>query len=314
LTVCGTSFSVIALTQGDFSGPELLSARVMSFFASTATHVDRRCWMYRHSAFVRVTHGINVICLTALLMSGLQIFNAHSALYWGEDSDFKHPVFAITADGNGALPTRGMVDILGRSFDATGVLGLSAGPSGRPVARAFPSWITLPGYQDLATGRRWHFFFAWLFVLNGAAYLLVGLLDGHFQRHLLPDRIQLRHIGRSILDHLALRFPKGEEARQYNVLQKLSYLLVIFILLPTMALAGMAMSPAIDAAVPQLVSLFDGRQSARTVHFIVATALVLFVLVHVLMVVLSGAFKNLRSMITGWFAIEAGDHDAKQLD
>jgi thiosulfate reductase cytochrome b subunit len=108
-----------------------------------------------------------------------------------------------------------------------------------------------------------------------------------------------------------LRFPKGEAARQYNVLQKLSYLFVIFVLLPTMTLAGMAMSPAIDAAVPQLLSLFDGRQSARTVHFIVATAVVLFVLVHILMVVLSGVFNNLRSMITGWFAIEVSGHGTK---
>jgi thiosulfate reductase cytochrome b subunit len=177
--------------------------------------------------------------------------------------------------------------------------------------RAFPSWITLPAYQDLATGRRWHFFFAWLFVLNGATYFIKGVFDGHFRRNIIPDRIQLLHIGRSVVDHLMLPFPKGKAARQYNVLQKLSYLLVIFVLLPTMTLAGMAMSPAIDAAIPQLLSLFDGRQSARTVHFIVATAVVLFVLVHILMVVLSGVFNNLRSMITGWFAIEASVHDAK---
>ena len=284
----------------------------MPLFAGRATHGDHRCWVYRHSALVRVTHWINVICLTALLMSGLQIFNAHSALYWGQDSDFKRPVFAIAADaGNGTFPTRGMVEIFGRTFDTTGVLGLSRGPSGRAVVRAFPTWITLPGYQDLATGRRWHFLFAWLFVLNGATYFVISLLDGHFRRNLIPDRVQLLHIGRSVVEHLMLRFPKGEVARQYNVLQKLSYLLVIFVLLPTMALSGMAMSPAIDAAVPQLLSLFDGRQSARTVHFIVATAVVLFVLVHVLMVVLSGVFNNLRSMITGWFAIEASGHDAK---
>ena len=284
----------------------------MPLFAGRATHGDHRCWVYRHSALVRVTHWINVICLTALLMSGLQIFNAHSALYWGQDSDFKRPLFAIAADGgNGTFPTRGMVEIFGRTFDTTGVLGLSRGPSGRAVVRAFPTWITLPGYQDLATGRRWHFLFAWLFVLNGATYLVISLLDGHFRRNLIPDRVQLLHIGRSVVDHLMLRFPKGEVARQYNVLQKLSYLLVIFVLLPTMALSGMAMSPAIDAAVPQLLSLFDGRQSARTVHFIAATAVILLVLVHILMVVLSGVFNNMRSMITGWFAIEASGHDGK---
>jgi thiosulfate reductase cytochrome b subunit len=261
--------------------------------------------MYRHSVVVRVTHWINVICLAGLLMSGLQIFNAHSALYWGQYSDFDHPIFAIAADGgNGDVPARGMTTVFGRSFDTTGLLGLSAGPDGHVAARAFPPWITLPGYQDLATGRRWHFFFAWLFVLNGVAYFAHGLLGGHFRRDLLPDRQQLRHLGRSFLDHLLLRFPKGEHARQYNVLQKLSYLVVIFVLLPVMVLAGIAMSPAVDDAVPQLVSLLDGRQSARTVHFIVAMALVVFVLVHVLMVLLSGVVNNLRSMITGRFAVE----------
>jgi thiosulfate reductase cytochrome b subunit len=114
---------------------------------------------------------------------------------------------------------------------------------------------------------------------------------------------QLRHIGRAIWDHLRLRFPKGEEARRYNVLQKLAYLAVVFLILPTIALAGMTMSPNLDSIAPQLVILFGGRQSARTIHFLCAAALVAFLLIH-LMVLLSGVWNNMRSMTSGWYRIE----------
>jgi Ni/Fe-hydrogenase b-type cytochrome subunit len=235
--------------------------------AEQPNEVDTR--VFRHRAVVRVTHWVNVVCLTVLLMSGLQIFNAHSALYWGDASTFSHPFFEIE-DG-------------------------------------FPHWITLPGYQDLATGRHWHFFFAWLFVANGLVYLVAGMINRHFQRDLVPSRPQLRHIGRSIRDHLRLRFPEGNEARHYNVLQKLSYMIVVFVLLPVMVVAGLTLSPAMDAVFPWLLSLFGGRQSARTVHFIVANLLVLFVVVHIFMVLLSGVWNNLRAMITGWYDIRSSD-------
>jgi thiosulfate reductase cytochrome b subunit len=267
---------------------------------------QNRRWIYRHSALVRLTHWINAVCLAGLLMSGLQIFNAHPALYWGKASDFDRPLLSIRAEHDeDQEPVSGITAILGREFDTTGVLGLSAGPDGEYAEVAFPGWITVPAYRDLATGRRWHFFFAWLLVLNGAAYLISGFFSGHFRRDLVPDRGDLRHIGRSIADHARLRFPKGDEAKRYNVLQKLSYLVVIFVLLPVMILAGMAMSPALDAAFPWLVSLFGGRQAARTVHFIAANLIVLFFLVHVVMVLLSGVWNNIRSMITGRYDIES---------
>lgn len=257
--------------------------------------------VYRHSLLVRVTHWINVICLTLLLMSGLQIFNAHSALYWGQASDFGKPILAITAQEKNGKEF-GATEVFGHEFDTTGFLGLS-GPRDDPQERAFPSWITLPGYQDLATGRRWHFFFAWILVINGIAYLLSGVLRGHFWRDLLPSGEQLRHIGGSILEHLRLRFPRGEEAKHYNVLQKLSYLAVVFLVLPVLIVAGLTMSPGIDAAFPWLTSVFGGRQSARTVHFVAAFILVAFAAVHILMVLISGVWNNMRSMITGWYAI-----------
>jgi thiosulfate reductase cytochrome b subunit len=262
--------------------------------------------VYRHSLLVRVTHWINVLCLTLLLMSGLQIFNAHSALYWGQASDFAKPILAITArDTDGG--EIGATEVLGHTFDTTGVLGLSGPPDNRQE-RAFPAWITLPGDQDLATGRRWHFFFAWMLVINGIVYLASGFLRGHFRYDFVPSRNQLRHIGRSIVEHLRLRFPRGEEAKHYNVLQKLSYLIIVFVVLPLLIVAGLTMSPGIDAAFPWLTGVFGGRQSARTVHFLAAFALLGFAAVHVLMVLLSGLWNNMRSMITGWYTIEpAGD-------
>jgi thiosulfate reductase cytochrome b subunit len=269
----------------------------------------RRLLIYRHSALVRATHWINVVCLIVLLMSGLQIFNAHPALYWGEISDFGHPFFAITAQkGQGGAP-RGFTSLAGRQFDTTGVLGWSSDGMGGGAERAFPVWATLPSWQSLAEGRLWHFFFAWVFVLNGLVYLFYGLANGHLWRDLVPSRRELGRIGRTVRDHLRLRFPSGEEARRYNVLQKLSYLVVTFVLLPALVLAGLTMSPRLDAGFPELLSLFGGRQSARTVHFIAAFALVSFVLVHVFMVVVSGVWNNIRSMLTGRYAIETDRSD-----
>jgi thiosulfate reductase cytochrome b subunit len=262
-----------------------------------------RTLIYRHSVLVRITHWINVVCLTVLLMSGLQIFNAHPALYWGSLSDFAHPVLSMAAERQGDR-YRGVTTVLGHRFDTTGVLGVSADAQGHPWARGFPAWATLPGQQALAEGRLWHFFFAWILVLNGTVYLLAGLLGGHFRRDLLPSGRQLRRIGRTVWEHVRFRFPKGAEARHYNVLQQFAYLVVVFGVLPFIVLAGIAMSPRMDAAFPWLLDLFGGRQSARTIHFILAWTLVAFVLVHVFMVLVSGIWNNLRSMITGRYAIE----------
>ena len=260
--------------------------------------------IYRHSVVVRITHWINVVCLGVLLMSGLQIFNAHPALYWGNLSDFSRPILSMSATKSEAGAERGVTTVLAHRFDTTGLLGLSADAAGHPWARGFPAWATLPGGQSLAQGRLWHFFFAWLFVVNGVIYLLAGLFGGHVWRDLLPTGRQLRTIGRTAWDHLLFRFPKGEEARHYNVLQKLAYLAVVFGLLPFVLLTGLTMSPRMDAAFPQLLTLFGGRQSARTIHFILACSLIAFVLIHVFMVLVSGLWNNLRSMLTGRYAIE----------
>lgn len=265
--------------------------------------VKRRRWVFRHPAIIRICHWVNVVCLAVLLMSGLQIFNAHPALYWGRISTFDKPWASIGADDD-AQPPRGVTTVAGHSFTTTGVLGISKDASGQTDERGFPGWITLPTDQDLATGRRWHFFFAWLFVINGAIYLLYGFATGQFRARYIPTGFQIRHIWGSVKEHILLRFPEGEEAKRYNVIQKFTYLVVVLGLLPAQILAGLAMSPGLNSVTPWLLTMFGGRQSARTIHFIIATLLVLFVIVHVALVVLSGPWNNMRGMISGWFVIE----------
>lgn len=259
--------------------------------------------IYRHTLPVRLMHWLNVLCLTILVMSGLQIFNAHPALYWGERSDPGRALLSMEGRADEQGQRRGITTILGYSFDTTGVLGASRNERGELARRGFPAWATVPGPQWLSMGRRWHLFFAWLFVVNGVLFALYAIISRHLAHDLIPWWKDLRGIGRSLLDHLLFRHPRGEAARHYNVLQKLTYTLVIFGLGPLVVLTGLAMSPMLDAAFPVLLTIFDGRQSARTLHFIAAFGFIAFVLIHVLMVLVSGMWNNLRSMITGWYTL-----------
>lgn len=171
-----------------------------------------------------------------------------------------------------------------------------------------PSLFDLPVpviLEHTGWGRSLHFLAAWLLVLNGLLYLITSFVNGHVRKDLLPTRTQLRlgHIVQDIRDHLRLKHPSGEAARQYNFLQKVAYLLVIFLLFPVMLLSGLTMSPAVASAHPWLFDLFDGRQSARTVHFISASLLFLFFLIHLAQVVLVGFRNEMRSMITGRYRL-----------
>jgi thiosulfate reductase cytochrome b subunit len=280
--------------------------------ATTSLQSGRRL-VPHHALATRVTHWINALCLTVLLGSGLQIFLAHPALYWGQyGADADRPAFEIGAETSADGAQKGFLRVGAATFDTTGKLGLIRNDDGDFTERAFPRWATIPGWRSLTLGRRWHFFFAWLFVANLAAYYVFGLINGHLRRDLVPTRRQLRpsEIWADIVDHLKLKFPKGEAARQYNSLQKFAYLGVIGLLLPLMILTGLTMSPGMDAILPWLVEMFGGRQSARTIHFIVANLLVLFVIVHLAMVVLAGPIKGVRAMITGKLVIsEEDDHE-----
>jgi thiosulfate reductase cytochrome b subunit len=278
--------------------------------AEAPTPPAARELIYRHSVIVRLTHWINVLAISLLVMSGAQIFNAHPRLYWGQyGADADKPVAEMAAM-NSPHGLVGITHIGGLKLTTTGFLGVSKGANGQPTVQGFPGWLTIPSYRDLATGRNWHFFFAWLFVINGLIYLVAGLLTGHFRRDLAPtgEQIRPRSILRSIWDHIRLKHPTGEEAKRYNVLQKLTYLIVIFVLLPLMVGTGLTMSPGFDSILPGLLTLFGGRQSARTIHFISANLIVLFVLVHVVEVFLAGVVNELRSMITGRYVVRAEAH------
>jgi thiosulfate reductase cytochrome b subunit len=254
--------------------------------------------VYRQSAWTRVTHWLWALSLFFLLLSGLQIFNARPDLYIGQQSGFgfDNTILSFSAANTEHGP-KGYTTLFGKTFDTTGVLGLSG--SGEDLAaRAFPAWATIPSYQDLATGRVIHFFFAWVLAATLLIWLVSSLVNGHVKRDLLPRGADIRRLPRDIADHLRFRF---HHARDYNVLQKLSDAGVLFILLPLMILTGLTMSPAMDTAFPFLLDIFGGRQTARTIHFIGMTLLVLFFIVHVLMVLAAGPLNELRSIVTGWY-------------
>ena len=257
----------------------------------------------RHRLATRIWHWVNALTVIVMLMSGLMIFNAHPRLYWGEyGANFDKAWLQI-----GSTPTSGYVQIGSRRLDTTGVLGRWTDSNGIERTRAFPHWATIPSYYSLSGARRWHLAFAWVLVVGLIAFLIVSLVNGHARRDLAPRREELdpRHIWQDIKAHARLRFPAGEAALKYNSLQKLSYLGVIFVLLPLLVLSGLTMSPAIDAAWPWLLDLFGGRQSARSIHFLCAVAITLFLLVHLVMVVLAGPINEIRSMITGRYRLPA---------
>jgi Ni/Fe-hydrogenase b-type cytochrome subunit len=231
---------------------------------------------YRHRLPTRLWHWMNALTVFIMLMSGLMIFNAHPHLYWGQyGANFDRPWLSF---------------------------------HGRP----FPGWATIPSTYNLAAARRWHLAFAWLLVVPLVLYLVTSFLNRHAQRDLAPTRDEVRpsHIWHDIQEHARLRFPTGDAALRYNILQKISYVSVIFVLLPLMVLTGLTMSPAMDAAWPWLLDLFGGRQSARSIHFICAALLLGFILVHLVMVLLAGPLNEIGSMITGRFRIPPERSDA----
>jgi thiosulfate reductase cytochrome b subunit len=256
--------------------------------------------VYKQKLATRLAHWGWAICLFFLLLSGLQIFNAHPTLYVGKQSGFgfDNAVISMSGKKTDAGP-KGITTILGHEFDTSGWLGLS-NEDGEPASRGFPAWATIPATQDLSTGRVVHFFFAWGLVFTLLLWWISSLINGHAWRDVTPGRRDLRRLPRDILDHLKLRF---HNARRYNTLQKLTYAGVLFVLFPLMIVTGLLMSPGMDAFAPWLITVV-GRQTARTVHFFGMATLVLFFIVHIVMVFAAGPINEMRSMITGWFRID----------
>jgi thiosulfate reductase cytochrome b subunit len=264
--------------------------------------------VYRHTLPLRIMHWINAICLLILLGSGLQIFNAHPTLYWGQRSTFDRPWLSLGATRASDGQLRGVTQLGAHRFDTTGWFGVSK-MDGQPTVRGFPSWATIPGPQWLAMGRAWHFFFAWLFAINGVCFVAYALWTRHLTRDLVPTRRDWRGIGRSVVDHALLKHPKGEAALRYNVLQRIAYLVVIFVFGGGVVLMGLAMSPRMDSVLGWLVDAVGGRQSARSIHFLFAMGFIAFFLIHIFEVIVTGVGNNLRSIITGRYAIETEARD-----
>jgi thiosulfate reductase cytochrome b subunit len=259
---------------------------------------------YRHPLPVRVWHWANAAAIAVLLTTGLLIFDIHPHLYWGEDGHEGVPAFlSLTGTHLDRDVPQTELQIGHRRWNVTGVLGnvIDDGFGGKYllVAGAPEDW-------QFGATRGWHFLFAWILGLSLPLYGLYLLVSGRLARKLLPTRsdLTLRSFSNELWQHLRLQRARGESARRYNLLQKLSYLFVIFILIPALVLSGLTMSNAMTAAFPDLFALFGGRQSARSIHFLSAMLLVLFVLVHVFQVFVSGFINLMRSMITGRFAVE----------
>lgn len=262
---------------------------------------DQREAFYRHRRAVRITHWINALCILFLLGSGLNIFNAHPRLYWGQyGADADRPFFSInTIDRNGG--TYGETQLGPWHVDTTGFLGWSK-QNGNYVARGWPDWLTIPSFQDLADARHWHFLFAWILAFNGLVYLGWSLFSRHLQKDILPTASDIKAIPRSVIEHIKLKHPSGEAAKRYNPLQRLAYLGVI-LLISLMVLTGLTMSPGFNAVFPWLLEIFGGRQSARSIHFLSAFSIVLFVTIHLIEVVLAGPINEVRSMLTGVYVV-----------
>jgi thiosulfate reductase cytochrome b subunit len=237
--------------------------------ATSASAVPAATVGRRHSLVVRLTHWITTLSFLALLVSGVEILISHPRFYWGES-------------GNVGTPPLFKLPI----------------PSSRSTVPTGYGYVL---HDQNGWSRYLHFQSAWVAVLTGLLYFVAGLLNGHFRRNLLPARSELSLKGLSIVIARHLRFsPAGEdEALSYNVLQRLTYLFVIFVLFPLVIWTGLAMSPAVASAIPAAVTVLGGQQSARTIHFFVTVLLVLFLLLHVIMVCLAGFQSRVRAMITG---------------
>ncbi|SDG51755.1 cytochrome b/b6 domain-containing protein [Pelagibacterium luteolum] len=271
------------------------------------THKAKGPVIKRQSIWTRLTHWVWVVCLFFLLLTGLQIFNAHPSLYIGQQSgfEFDNSVLSIGAIRNEDGSVSGITRIFGQQFDTTGVLGWS-GPEGQERPRAFPAWTTIPSYQDLATGRVVHFFFGWILVGTMFVWFLASLINGHLRRDIVPTGRDLKSLPKDVADHARLRFT---HTRHYNVLQKISYGVVLLVLFPLIVLTGLSMSPGMNTAWPWLIEVFGGRQTARTIHFGVMVLLVGFFVIHIAMVLLAGPLNTMRSMITGKYRIDAETGD-----
>lgn len=221
----------------------------------------------RHRVSTRVWHWVNAVTIVIMLMSGMMISNAHPHLYWGQ--------YGANLDASWFDPPR------------------------------FPGWLTIPSGYNLALARHWHLFFAWVMAFGFLIYQIISLINRHIRQDLAlsRDEVAPKHLLAEIVHHAKLQFPTGAAALKYNTLQKITYILVLFGVFPMLILTGLCLSPGLSPLTGWAIDLFGGRSTARSVHFICAALVALFIVVHLLLVVLAGPYNEIRSMITGRFRI-----------
>lgn len=259
--------------------------------------------VHRHSFVTRTTHWLTAIAMLVLVMSGLQIFNAAPYLDASDKSDPGRRLLAIGQAGPDG--TIGTTQLFGRQFVTTHVLGYTDNGQDGESGRAFPGWSTLPAYQDLAGGRRWHFFFGWALLFAGLAYAVSSIVRKDLNLIILrpsdvPKLLPMQ------LFYLRLR-PEPPDHGKYNPLQKAGYTAVLFLLVPFAILTGLALSPGIDAIANPITTLLGGRQFARTWHFVSMMLIIVFTFGHVALVASTGVANNMRSMILGTYRL--GKHE-----
>ncbi|HEY9085219.1 MAG TPA: cytochrome b/b6 domain-containing protein [Candidatus Tyrphobacter sp.] len=250
---------------------------------------------YRYTLTVRLSHWIWVVAFALLVSSGLQIFNAAPYLDASDASNPARRVLAIDSPQDGV----GTTALFGHTFTTTGWLGWADDGMGEQGARAFPGWITIPSYQDLADGRRWHLFFAWVASLCWIAWIVSSALKGNL-REMVLSRSDLPKLWPMQAYYLHLR-KEPPPYGTYNPLQKAAYTSIGLVAAPLVVLTGLALSPGIDAVAHPLTVLFGGRQFARLWHFAGMLVLIAFFCVHVFQVATQGVVNQMRSMITGWY-------------
>jgi thiosulfate reductase cytochrome b subunit len=262
--------------------------------------------VYRHSIAARVSHWLWTLAMFILLMSGLQIFNAAPYLDASDKSNPAKRVLVIGSnDAAGPQDIAGLTKVFGRTFTTTGVLGYTDDGMGAKTERAFPGWATLPGEQDLADGRLWHLFFGWFLILAIVVYLIAGAIRRDL-RELILRPSDLPKLLPMQLYYLRLRKEPPPHGT-YNPLQKAAYTVVLFGFIPLIILTGLALSPGVDAIAGPLTTVFGGRQFARLWHFALMLLLIGYFLTHIALVFATGAWNNIRSMVTGWYTL--GEHD-----
>ena len=238
----------------------------------------------RHKKWVRISHWVITISFLCLAVSGIYILMVHPRLYWGEVGNDLTPAFM-------ELP-------ISRNYKHNGWENKVAffKEAGSPISAN----RTYDIFNENGWGRSFHFLSAWVLVVTGSIYIVWGLVTRHFQKRMMPDRELLtwRGFWSEFVHHIRAPFSPGNGV-EYNLLQMVSYLAVIFICMPVVVITGFAMSPAIAAAFPMLVSVWGGTQSARTIHFFASIALELFLIVHLLMVIFTGFKQNMKAIIIG---------------